>query len=66
MNNTETLKQLLKKPLESGDNLTESIGQFLKGVFDAGKMVGHKEGYQQGYEDGREDEHGESRRPLGK
>ncbi len=66
MINTQALKQLLKKPLENGDNLTESIGQFLTGVFDAGKVMGFKEGYQQGYEDGKEDEHEESRRPLGK
>ncbi len=66
MDNTEILKQILRKPLESDDILTERLSQILKGLFDAGKRQGAEygflKGYDEGYEDGREDEQGVSKK----
>lgn len=51
MKNTETLKRLLKEPLDGNGEVTERIRQFLIGIFDAGKIVGYKQGYEAGKED---------------
>ena len=46
MENREDLKRILKKPLDRLDEeISKRLGQFLAGIFDAGRAVGFKEGY---------------------
>ncbi len=51
--NIRTLKRLMTAPLDKPGILEIRLGEFLKGVFDAGRIMGFSKGYDEGFANGQ-------------